>query len=59
MRPAGATGLVAALIVYVTTLVGAISLVTGAVGFCALYAILRLSTAPARAACVRARIREG
>ena len=44
----GAAGFVAAPIAYFTTLVGAVSLVTGIVGFCPLYAILRLSTAPAR-----------
>jgi hypothetical protein len=43
-----ATGLVAAPIVYVTSVVGAVALVTGIVGFCPLYAILRLSTASAR-----------
>ena len=45
---AGAAGLVAAPIAYATTFVGVIALVTGIVGFCPLYAILRLSTAPAR-----------
>jgi hypothetical protein len=45
---AGAAGVVAAPIAYVTTLVGAVALVTGIVGFCPLYAILRLSTAPSR-----------
>ena len=45
---AGAAGLVTAPIAYVTTLVGVIALVTGVVGFCPLYAILRLSTASAR-----------
>jgi hypothetical protein len=45
---AGAAGLVAAPIVYVTSLVAVVALVTGIVGFCPLYAILRLSTAPAR-----------
>ncbi len=44
----GAIGAVAAPVVYVTWFVGAILLVTGLVGFCPLYAILRLSTAPAR-----------
>ena len=44
---AGATGLVAAPILYVTTFVAAIALITGAVGFCPLYAILHLSTARA------------
>jgi hypothetical protein len=41
---AAAVGLVAAPIVYVTSVVGAVALVTGIVGFCPLYAILRLST---------------
>lgn len=45
---AGAAGLVTAPISYATTLVGVIALVTGIVGFCPLYAILRLSTTPAR-----------
>ena len=45
---AAAAGLVAAPIVYVTSAVGAVALVTGIVGFCPLYAILRLSTASAR-----------
>ena len=45
---AGAAGFVAAPIAYLTTLVGAVALVTGIVGFCPLYAILRLSTAPSR-----------
>jgi hypothetical protein len=45
---AGAAGLVAAPIVYVTSLVAVVALATGIVGFCPLYAILRLSTAPAR-----------
>lgn len=45
---AGAAGLVAAPIVYLTSLVAVVALVTGAVGFCPLYAILRLSTASAR-----------
>jgi hypothetical protein len=44
----GVTGLVAAPLVYVTSVVAAIALVTGIVGFCPLYAILRLSTAPAK-----------
>lgn len=44
----GFAGLVAAPLVYVTSFVAAIALVTGIVGFCPLYAILRLSTAPAR-----------
>jgi hypothetical protein len=44
---AGAAGLVAAPIVYVTTLIAVIALVTGIVGFCPLYAILHLSTARA------------
>jgi hypothetical protein len=45
---AAAAGLVAAPIVYVTSVVGAVALVTGIVGFCPLYAILRLSTVSAR-----------
>jgi hypothetical protein len=45
---AAAAGLLAAPIVYVTSFVGAIALVTGIVGFCPLYAILRLSTVSAR-----------
>lgn len=45
---AGAAGLVGAPIVYGIWVVGAIALVTGLVGFCPLYAILRFSTAPAR-----------
>jgi hypothetical protein len=45
---AGASGLVAAPIVYVTSVVGAVALVTGIVGFCPLYAILRLTTVSAR-----------
>jgi hypothetical protein len=45
---AAAAGLVAAPIVYVTSVVAAVLVVTGAVGFCPLYAILRLSTASAR-----------
>lgn len=43
-----ATGAVAEPWLYLTGLVGAIMLVTGAVGFCPLYAILRVSTLPAR-----------
>ena len=39
-----ATGSVAAPWSYLAGLVGAIMLVTGAVGFCPLYAILRVST---------------
>jgi hypothetical protein len=39
-----ATGVVASPWAYVAVLVGAILLVTGAVGFCPLYAILRVST---------------
>ena len=45
---AGAAGVVTAPMAYVTALVGVIAVVTGVVGFCPLYAILRLSTAPAR-----------
>ena len=45
---AAAAGLIAAPIVYVTSVVGAVALVTGIVGFCPLYAILRLSTVSAR-----------
>ncbi len=45
---AAAAGLIAAPIVYVAFFVGALALVTGIVGFCPLYAILRLSTVPAR-----------
>jgi Flp pilus assembly protein TadB len=44
----GVAGLVTAPILYVTWVVAAVALVTGIVGFCPLYAILRLSTAPAR-----------
>ncbi len=44
----GVAGLVAAPITYLAWFVGAVLLVTGLVGFCPLYAILRLSTAPAR-----------
>ncbi len=43
----GATGLIVAPILYVTNFVAAIALITGAVGFCPLYAILHLSTARA------------
>ena len=45
---AAGAGLIAAPIVYVTSVVGAVALVTGIVGFCPLYAILRLSTVSAR-----------
>jgi hypothetical protein len=45
---ASGAGLMTAPISYATILVGVIALVTGIVGFCPLYAILRLSTAPAR-----------
>lgn len=41
----GAVGAPASILAWV---VGAILLVTGAVGFCPLYAVLRISTAPAR-----------
>ena len=44
----GVAGVVAAPVVYLTTLVAAIALVTGVDGFCPLYAVLRLSTAPRR-----------
>jgi len=40
--------LVTAPVLYVTWVVAAVALATGIVGFCPLYAILRLSTAPAR-----------
>ncbi len=43
-----ALGAVAAPWLYVAGLVGAVLLVTGIVGFCPLYAILRISTLPAR-----------
>ncbi len=43
-----AAGFVAAPWIYGAWVVGAVLLVTGAIGFCPLYAILRLSTAPAR-----------
>ena len=42
-----AAGWVAAPVVFLTWLLGAVGLVTGIVGFCPLYAILHLSTAPA------------
>jgi hypothetical protein len=42
-----AIGAVAAPWLYLAGFVGAIMLVTGAVGFCPLYAILRVSTLPA------------
>lgn len=45
---AAAAGLIAAPIVYVTSVIGAVLLVTGVAGFCPLYAILRLSTVSAR-----------
>ena len=44
----GVAGFVTAPVLYVTWVVAAVALVTGIVGFCPLYAILRLSTAPAR-----------
>jgi hypothetical protein len=44
----GVAGVVAAPTVYATSVVAAVLLVTGIVGFCPLYAILRLSTAPAK-----------
>jgi hypothetical protein len=43
-----ATGSVATPWLYLAGFVGAIMLVTGAVGFCPLYAILRISTLAAR-----------
>jgi NADH:ubiquinone oxidoreductase subunit 4 (subunit M) len=43
-----ATGSVGAPWLYLAGFVGAIMLVTGAVGFCPLYAILRVSTLPSR-----------
>jgi hypothetical protein len=43
-----ATGSVAAPWLYLAGFVGAIMLVTGVVGFCPLYAILRVSTLPSR-----------
>ena len=45
---AGVAGVVTSPLLYLTTLVAAIALVTGLVGFCPLYAILRLSTVRAR-----------
>ena len=44
----GVAGVVAAPTVYATSVVAAVLLLTGIVGFCPLYAILRLSTAPAK-----------
>ncbi len=41
---AAVAGAVAAPWIYLAWLVGAIALVTGAVGFCPLYAVLRVST---------------
>jgi hypothetical protein len=41
-------GWLAAPILYVDLAVAAIALVTGVVGFCPLYALLRIGTAPAR-----------
>ncbi len=43
-----ATGVVVAPLLYLAGIVGAVLLVTGIVGFCPLYAILRISTLPAR-----------
>ncbi len=43
-----ALGAVAAPWLYLAGIVGAVLLVTGIVGFCPLYAILRFSTLPAR-----------
>jgi hypothetical protein len=45
---AAVTGLVAAPISYIALAVAAILLVTGIVGFCPLYAVLHVSTAPRR-----------
>ena len=45
---AGAFGWLAAPIVYLAWLVGAIALVTGVVGTCPLYALIGFSTRPAR-----------
>ena len=45
---AGVAGLIAAPLIYVTTVVAGVALVTGIVGFCPLYAILRFSTARAQ-----------
>jgi hypothetical protein len=44
----GVAGVAVAPLVYVTSAVAAVLLVTGVVGFCPLYAILRLSTAHAK-----------
>jgi hypothetical protein len=44
----GVAGLVTAPVLYITWVVAAVALATGIAGFCPLYAILRLSTAPAR-----------
>jgi hypothetical protein len=46
---AALTGLVAAPISYVAGIIAAIMLVTGATGFCPLYALFRVSTCPRRA----------
>lgn len=43
-----AAGMVAAPWLFLVWAVGAILLVTGLVGFCPLYAVLRISTLPAR-----------
>ena len=48
MLAMAAAGAVAAPWLYLAWIVGALALVTGIVGFCPLYAILRISTAPAR-----------
>ena len=48
LAAAGLAGVVTAPVLYVTWVVSAIALVTGIVGFCPLYAILRLSTARAK-----------
>jgi hypothetical protein len=44
----GVSGAVAAPLVYVTSVLAAVALVTGIVGFCPLYAILRFSTAASK-----------
>jgi hypothetical protein len=48
LAAAGVAGVVTAPVLYVTWVVAAIALVTGIVGFCPLYAILRLSTVRAK-----------
>jgi Flp pilus assembly protein TadB len=44
----GVAGVATAPVLYATSVVAAVLLVTGVVGFCPLYAVLRFSTAPAR-----------